>query len=151
MKIPKWLLIIIILVLIPVVFFGLKALLFPVKGVVKAIDTAYGVLDETMDPEKAIYNYEWFKQTAEDIQALHNKEVNAEGAIQEHMLTMDNSSADKTELARLRSIKMGLSNMLEDVIAKYNARSKMANRAIFKDNLPSNMSRSWLATVKLIK
>lgn len=151
MKIPKWLLIIIILVLIPVVFLGLRALLFPVKGAVKAIDTAYGVLDETMDPKVAIYNYEWFKQTAEDIQALHNKEANVEGLIKQFMETMDNSSADKTELARLRSIKMGLSNMLEDTMAKYNARSKMANRAIFKDNLPSNMSRSWLATIKLIR
>ncbi len=151
MKIPKWLLIIIILVLIPVVFFGLRALLFPVKGVVKAIDTAYGVLDETMDAGFAIYNYEWFKQTAEDIQALHNKEANVEELIKQFIETMDNSSADKTELARLRSIKMGLSNMLEDTMAKYNARSKMANRAIFKDNLPSNMSRSWLATIKLIR
>ncbi|MBA7552075.1 hypothetical protein ES705_44629 [subsurface metagenome] len=151
MKIPKWLLIGVVIVLIPIVFMGLRALLFPVKGAVKAIDTAYGVLDETMDPKFAIYNYEWFKQTAEDIQALHNKEANAEGLITQFMETMDNSSADKTELARLRSIKMGLSNMLEDTMAKYNARSKMANRAIFKDNLPSNMSRSWLATVKLIR
>ena len=151
MKIPKWLLIGIIIVLIPIVFMGLRALLFPVKGAVKAIDTAYGVLDETMDAKVAIYNYEWFLQTAEDIQALHNKEANAEGLIKQFIGTMDNSSADKTELARLRSIKMGLSNMLEDTMAKYNARSKMANRAIFKDNLPSNMSRSWLATIKLIR
>ena len=151
MKIPKWLLIGLVIALVPIVFIGLRALLFPVKGVVKAIDTAYGVLDETMDAEKAIYNYEWFKQTAEDIQALYNKEVNAEGAIDEHTKTMDDSREDKNELARLRTIKLGLSNMLEDVIAKYNARSKMANRAIFKDNLPSNMSRSWLATIKLIK
>jgi len=151
MKIPKWLLIVIVIILIPVVFFGLRALLFPAKGAIKAIDTAYGVLDETMDAENAIYNYEWFKQTAEDIQALHNKEANAEGAIQEHMATMDDSREDKNELARLRAIKLGLTNMLEDVMAKYNARSKMANRAIFKDNLPSNMSRSWLATVKLIR
>jgi len=151
MKIPKWLLIIVILILIPIVFFGVKALLFPVKGAVKAIDTAYGVLDETMDAKVAIYNYEWFKQTAEDIQALHNKEANAEEAIQEHMATMDDSREDKIELARLRAIKLGLTNMLEDTMAKYNARSKMANRAIFKDNLPSNMSRSWLATIKLIR
>jgi len=151
MKIPKWLLIGLVIVLVPIVFMGLRALLFPVRGIEKAIDTAYGVLDETMDPEKAIYNYEWFKQTAEDIQALHNKEINAEEAIQEHMATMDDSREDKNELARLRAIKLGLTNMLEDTMAKYNARSKMANRAIFKDNLPSNMRRSWLATVKLIK
>lgn len=151
MKIPKWLLIGLVIILVPIAFMGLRALLFPVRGIEKAIDTAYGVLDETMDPEKAIYNYEWFKQTAEDIQALHNKEANAEEAIREHMATMDDSREDKNELARLRAIKLGLTNMLEDTMAKYNARSKMANRAIFKDNLPSNMSRSWLATVKLIR
>lgn len=151
MKIPKWLLISLVVVLVPIAFLGLRALLFPVKGIERAIDTAYGVLDETMTAENAIYNYEWFKQTAEDIQALHNKEANAEGAIREHMATMDDSREDKNELARLRSIELGLTNMLEDTMAKYNARSKMANRAIFKDNLPSNMSRSWLATIKLIK
>lgn len=151
MKIPKWLLIGIVIVLVPIAFMGLRALLFPVRGIEKAIDTAYGVLDKTMDAEVAIYNYEWFKQTAEDIQALHNKEVNAGRAIDEHTETMDDSREDKNELARLRTIKLGIVNMLEDVMAKYNARSKMANRAIFKDNLPSNMSRSWLATVKLIK
>lgn len=151
MKVPKWLLIGLVVVLVPIAFLGLRALLFPVKGIEKAIETSYGVLEKTMDADNAIYNYEWFKQTAEDIQALYNKEVNAGEAIAEHMETMDDSREDKTELARLRAIKLGLSNMLEDVMAKYNARSKMVNRAIFKDNLPSNISRGWLATIKLIK
>ena len=151
MKIPKWLLIVLVVILVPLIFMGLRALLFPVRAIDTAIDTAYGVLEETMDAENAIYNYEWFKQTAEDIQALHNKEIIAQNVIDKHLETMDNSREDKNELARLRSVKTGISMMLEDVMADYNARSKMVNRAIFKDNLPSNMSRSWLATIKLIK
>jgi len=61
---------------------------------------------------------------------------------------MDDSREDKNELVRIRGVKTGIAMMLEDVMANYSARSKMANRAIFKNNLPSNMSRSWLASIE---
>ena len=47
---------------------------------------------------------------------------------------------DKTEAARLAAIKQGLQSQYQDIVAEYNARSKMANRNIFKDGLiPSVM------------
>ena len=142
----------IILVIIAIIALGLgvKIVFFPVKALHTGIDMGYDIMEQTLDAENAIYNYEWFLQTAEDIIALNKKEKRAEQSIQEFLLTADDSREDKNELARLRAIKTGLSNMLDDTIAKYNARSKMANRAIFKDNLPSNMTRSIIATIDLI-
>ena len=147
----KGLKIVLIVIGIIVLGFAVKYIFFPITALDKGIDVAYGVMDETLDADNAIYNYEWFKQTAEDIIALGKKEDRAEQSIQIFMETADNSREDKNELARLRAIKSGLGNMLDDTIAKYNARSQMANRAIFKDNLPSNINRAWVATIKLIK
>ena len=141
-----------VLVVIAIIVLGLaiKIVFFPVKALHTGIDMGYDVMEQTLDADNAIYNYEWFLQTAEDIIALNKKEVRAEQSIREFKETADDSREDKNELARLRAIKTGISNMLDDTMAKYNARSKMANRAIFKDNLPSNMTRSIIATIDLI-
>ena len=140
-----------IIIAIMALGFAVKIIFFPVKALHTGIDMGYDVIEQTLDAENAIYNYEWFKQTAEDIIALNKKETRAEQSVQEFKETADDSREDKNELARLRAIKTGLSNMLDDTIAKYNARSQMANRAIFKGNLPTNMSRSILTTLDLIK
>lgn len=147
----KVLTIVAIVIAVIVLGFVLRYILFPISALDKGIDVAYEVMDKTLDADKAIYNYEWFKQTAEDIKALGKKEDRAEQNIQIFMETADNSREDKNEIARLRAIKTGLANMLDDTIAKYNARSQMVNRAIFKDNLPSNINRAWVATINLIK
>ena len=143
----------IVLIVIGIIILGftVRYIFFPIAALDKGIDVAYGVMDKTLDAENAIYNYEWFKSTAQDIIALGKKEDRAEQNIQIFMETADNSREDKNELARLRAIKSGLGNMLDDTIAKYNARSQMVNRAIFKDNLPSNINRAWIATIELIK
>ena len=140
-----------IIIAIIVLGLGIKLVFFPVKALHTGIDMGYDVAEQTLNAENAIYQYEWFLQTAEDIVALNKKEKRAEQNIQEFKVTADSTREDKNELARLRAIKTGISNMLDDTMAKYNARSKMANRAIFKGNLPSNMTRSVLTTLDLIK
>ena len=135
---------------------GLRVLLFPVNTFVKSVDTAYGVVDKTLDADNAIYNYEWFKRQEESIKALYKKETRA---IKEHddfirMLPDDAqtwSREDKNESSRLSSIAWALGNQIDDAIAEYNARSSMVNRAIFKDSLPSNISRAWIAGKELTK
>ena len=143
--------VVLIVIGIIVLGFAVRYVFFPIVALDKGIDVAYGVMDKTLNAENAIYNYEWFKQTAEDIIALGKKENRAKQSMEEFLLTADDSREDKIELARLRAIKTGLSNMLDDTMAKYNARSQMVNRAIFKDDLPSNINRAWIATIKLIK
>ncbi len=88
-----------------------------------------------------ITNYEWFKQTYQSVKAIDKKIGNAESAITSFTESMGPRSEwgyeDKTEYGRLSSIKLGLQNQRADMVATYNARSKMATRSIFKgDELP---------------
>ena len=94
------------------------------------------ITNKTMNADNIIHNYEWFKQTYEDIQAMEKKIGLSLLAIDDFERSAgdrkDWAREDKIEHARLSAIKLGIENQLADVIAKYNARSKMANRSIFK-------------------
>lgn len=121
---------------------GIKILFFPVNTVTKLIDTAYQAQDKVLNADNAIYNYEWFKQQYEDIRATKSKLVNARTTAKQFTEDAGDRSLwtfeDKTESARLNSVVLGLENHLEQQIADYNARSKMATRNIFENSvLPS--------------
>lgn len=121
---------------------GIKVLFFPVNTATKLIDTAYKAQDKVLNADNAIYNYEWFKQQYADIEATKLKLVNARSTTDQFTKDAGERSLwtfeDKTESARLNSVVLGLENHLEQQIADYNARSKMATRNIFENSvLPS--------------
>ncbi len=103
------------------------------------VQTAHDITDKTINADNAIYNYEWFKQQKEDIEATGNKIVIAQQAVKNFEDSAGARSSwafeDKTEYSRLNAVEQGLKSSLEDMVATYNARSKMANRAIFQDGL----------------
>jgi len=122
--------------------FGVKMIFFPVNTVNKMVDTAYDAVGKTINADNAIYNYEWFKQQKQDIEATKQKYDNAAIAVDNFKEMAgpykDYTFEDKNEMARLQSIKVGTKNILEQQIADYNARASMANRSIFQDSiLPS--------------
>jgi hypothetical protein len=134
----------------------LKILLFPVHTAIKGVDVAYGVVDKTMTAENAIYNYEWFKQQEAYIRQCYKNEEIAKEEYDGYIkaLPADRSKwtrDDKQEEASLRNSYYALQKLTNKAIEDYNARSSMANRAIFKDNLPSNITRAWIAGYELIK
>lgn len=145
-----------LLLLLPVVVIGFKAVFFPVHTIDQSIDTAYEVVDKTLDGENAIYNYEWFKQQEAYIRECYKNE---EIAKEEYdlflsMLPEDRNEwtrEDKQEEASLRNSYYALQKLTNKAIEDYNAKSSMVNRAIFKDNLPSNITRAWIAGAKLTK
>lgn len=145
-----------LLLLLPVVAIGFKAVFFPVHTIDQSIDTAYEVVDKTLDGENAIYNYEWFKQQEAYIRECYKNE---EIAKEEYdlflsMLPEDRNEwtrEDKQEEASLRNSYYALQKLTNKAIEDYNAKSSMVNRAIFKDNLPSNITRAWIAGAKLTK
>lgn len=149
--------ILIALVAIPVLIFatiGLKVLFFPVNTLDKSIDTAYEIVGDTMDGDNAIYNYEWFKEQEAYIrQCLKNEEI----AKEEWDFFVASLPEDRTQWARqdreeeasLRNSYYALQKLTNKAIEDYNARSSMVNRAIFKDNLPSNISRAYYTGKKL--
>lgn len=98
------------------------------------------VIDKTYQADNAIYNYEWFKNRAEDIRATEKKIRNAKETVVAFEASAGARTAwtfeDKTEHARLSSVVLGLKNHYEEIVAEYNARAQQVNRAIFKDDLP---------------
>lgn len=134
----------IVLILLLGFLFGLLGMIFgvislPFHTASNLIQTAHDITDKTINADNAIYNYEWFKQQYEDIQAMEKKIVIAKSSLDDfNQIAGDRASwtfEDKNESARLNAIYQGLRTQSEDMIAKYNARSKMANRVIFRDGL----------------
>lgn len=129
-----------ILIGIPVLIglsIGIKVLFFPVKTATNLIDTAYEAQDKVLNADNAIYNYEWFKQQKEDIDATGRKYQNAVESYDSYIASISGEKTfeDKNEIARLNSVKLGIKNSLEQQIADYNARAKMATRNIFADGV----------------
>lgn len=131
-----------ILILTGIIFI-LNILFFPVNTVTKMVDIAYDAQDKVLNADNAIYNYEWFKQKFQDIEAGKKQLSNAMISLASFNSSMpikrtDWGFEDKTEQARLNTIVLGLQNNLESMIADYNAKASMATRNIFINSvLPS--------------
>lgn len=144
------------LLLLLVLIFGgflMKLLLFTPTSIDQSIDMAYEVNKETLDGQNAIYTYEWFKNREGEINALYKKEDRAQQELDEFLELFPDQEKwtrdDKTEYSRLRSNLTAVGNMLDSAIETYNAESSKVNKAIFKDNLPSNLSRGYYAGKQL--
>jgi hypothetical protein len=94
------------------------------------------IVEKTIDADNVLYNYEWFKQQWRDVQAIEDKIKTQDMALVAFREDLGPRSEwgweDKQEYDRLNSVRIGLEQQREDVVAKYNARSAMANRNIFK-------------------
>lgn len=134
---------VVVIILLPFVGCLVKTLWFPAMVANTAIDSAAGILKTTLDSDNVIYNYEWFKLTYEQVEAYRQKLATAEQSASQFKEDAGPRTgwdfSDKDEFARLNTTKMGLSNMLKDTIAVYNARAKMMNRSFFKGKLPSEI------------
>jgi hypothetical protein len=130
--------------IIAITFVGLigRIVFFPVNTAERLIDTAHQSQSKTLNADNAIYNYEYFKKQKEDIDAVNQKLFIARGAASSFKDEAGDRSKwtfeDKTEYSRLNSVSQGIESQLKDMIADYNAKSNMANRAIFKDSIVPN-------------
>jgi hypothetical protein len=102
------------------------------------------IVDKTLSADNVIYNYEYFKQSFQDIKAMDAKIVDAQSASDkfdhQYATRKEMDRDDKTESDRLHSIVLGLQQERQNQVATYNARSQMANRQIFKSgDLPSHI------------
>ena len=96
------------------------------------------VFDKTIDADNVIYNYEWFKQQHEDVQAIDVKILDADSNLTSFKEELGDRTdwhrEDREEVSRLNAVCLGLKNQRADMVSEYNARSRMANRSIFKAN-----------------
>ena len=116
-------------------------------GVINLASQPGKVIQKTFDADNMVYNYEWFKQKNQDIEATKRKIKTAEDTLSTFVETngTDRSQWDytiKEEYGRLSTVVQGLKNYKDDQIADYNAKSQMANRSIFKSgDLPERINK----------
>jgi hypothetical protein len=133
-----------IAIIIGLVVIGIvgQVIAFPFHVVKNEIQTGHDLVDKTINADNAIYNYEWFKQQKEDIDATGKKLGVAEKTLQVFKSEAGDRETwtfeDKNESARLGAVAQGLENLLTQQIADYNARARMANRNIFENGLLPN-------------
>jgi len=127
-----------------VIFGILAACIFSVRMACFPVNQAAKVAERTFGADNVIYNYEYFHNAYEDVQAIDGKIEVAKN----NVTRFENSAGlrqtwtfeDKNEYSRLHSVLQGLESQREDIVADYNAHSKMVNRKIFKDgNLPERL------------
>ena len=120
----------------------LRIVFFPANVATNMIDTAYDANNKIINADNAIYNYEWFKQKYQDIEATKRQLDNARKNLSSLTNSMGDRTTwtfeDKTEIARLNAVVLGQENTLESQIGDYNARASMATRNIFEDHVLPN-------------
>ena len=146
MSTTKTIVIVVIIVIALVAgVWALKALFLPVFTVTSQISSAGDVIGKTYDADNAIYNYEWFKQRYEDIDATEKQITNTKLSMDSYIDMYGNASnwdwQTKQDYNSLSSVYLGQQNYYEGIVAEYNARSQMANREIFKDKLPLHVDK----------
>lgn len=104
-------------------------------------DAGEEVIEDTNDADRAVQEYEWFRQQYQDIEAQRAQIENSYDELDRFYDTYgeDPDEWDRTTKERHNRIQQritGNQNMLEQMVADYNARSSMDNRALFKCNLP---------------
>jgi len=93
------------------------------------------VLNKTIDADNVIYNYEYFKKVCQEIKAQDGIIRNSAAAMEDFEESagprVEWDYNDKNEHAMLRQNVTGAKNTQQRMIAEYNGRAKMMNRAIF--------------------
>jgi len=128
-----------------VLFFGAFGVLGFVCHVTNtAQNSVTGVIDKTLDSDNVIYNYEYFHNAYNDIQAIGQQFTAAELAAQrfdaQFKSRTEMSREDKEESSRLHAVATGLQQERSNMVSTYNSCSAMVNRNIFKTNdVPSHI------------
>lgn len=99
------------------------------------------VIDQTIDADKAIQDYEWFRTQYHEIQAQRAQLQNARDELKRFYDVHGEDPEDwsrqaREDHSRIQQRITGNQNQLERLIGEYNARSDTATREIFKCSLP---------------
>lgn len=117
-------------------FFGILGVTLGVVGLpFRVFSQASRIVDRTIDADNVIANYEWFKQQCQDIKAQGRIITDAEQAKADFEASAGPRSSwdfqDKQEHNRLSANVTGAKQYEASLVADYNARARMANRALF--------------------
>lgn len=124
---------------------------FPLLGWTEQRDAGEKVVKDQMNAQKAVENYEWFRQQWHDIQA-QRKVIQNHYEAREHFYEIhgedpENWSRQARERhSRINTRITGSKNHLENLISEYNARSDQAHRSVFKCHLPYQVDKRFAIT-----
>lgn len=125
---------------------------FPsVLGFTEQREAGEDIVEDTYDAEQAVQDYRWFRQQHNDIEAQRNQIENyydqREQFYEIHGKNPDDWSREaETRHGRINDRITGSQNMLEQMVADYNARSDDATRELFKCNLPYTVDETFYVT-----
>jgi len=116
---------------------GIRMVMYPVQQ-------AGRIMEKTLDADNVIGNYEWFKQQVQDVKAMDTRLAAARQSLDSYRASAGDRSKwgfeEKQEEARLNAIVLGLQGQRAGMVAEYNAKSQMENRALFKTrDLPDTL------------
>lgn len=114
-------------------------------------DAGEQIVREQIDAEKAIQNYEWFREQWNDIQAQRAQIENLRDRHERFHDTYGNDSSEwprdvREDHDRIQTRITGNQNALEQMVAEYNARSDQAHREMFKCHLPYKVDNRFQIT-----
>jgi hypothetical protein len=102
------------------------------------------IAEDSMDSEKAVREYRWFRQQWFDIKSAREQLQNYKDQEEQFHETYGDypqnwSRTTKNRHSRIHDRITGQRNQISQLVADYNARSSDATRAIFKCGLPYNV------------
>jgi len=115
--------------------FGIVTL--PLTKLESQLELNQGVIKKTYDTEYCLANYEWFKDTSNDITQSDSQIQNKS----DQVVAFEKSAGDrvswtfedKQQYNRLTNEETGLKNYRLDLVGQYNSRTSQLNRVACKD------------------
>lgn len=137
----KWLSILAIVVAAFLLLNVISAVWMPFLPWMEEREAGEEVIEDTIDADSAVQEYEWFRVQHREIEAQRSQVDNYHDEL-DRFYEIHGDDPDEwsrqaeQDHSRIQQRITGSQNQLENLVADYNARSDMANRAMFKCNLP---------------
>lgn len=116
---------------------GLGIIDLPIRKVENKVQLNADLIDKTYDSEYCLANYEWFKDTYNDIQQsdtqIKNKQEQLDNFVKTAGDRINWTFEDKQQYNSLSNEVTGLKNYRADLVGQYNSRTEQLNRVACKE------------------
>ena len=123
---------------LPLLFAALGLITLPFLKFENKVALNQGVINKTYNTDYCLSNYEWFKETYQDIQQSDVQIQNVQDQIADFKKTYGNDAskwnfAATQQYGQISASLTGLQNYKADLVGKYNARSQELHRVACRD------------------
>lgn len=116
---------------------GFGIIQLPLQKLENKLELTQGVLDKTYSTEYCLANYEWFKDTNNDIIQSDSQIKNKQDQLNQFIASAGDRSNwtfdDKQQYNRISNEVTGLKNYRSDLVGQYNSRTSQLNRVACKE------------------